>query len=1392
MDRMKSIPCMERGVITLHVESKMKKIVNKSGFIRAVDYVNEYFFSNPYRITPIVDRWFNQLAIIELDNGKMVPLSGDKAKEFIDITVDDVLVSKEDIQLIAKFQPKNQSERAQERQKLIEQISQLNSKNESTEILEETLRQFDADQSKAQELFNQVVAKGKSLINVVQLEQQYNAKIKNIVYRPNHGLTHSVRAACSVPQLIAYQHQFHSKNKSKLQERELEKLQLMMLFSVVGRQDETGFNDTGPNASNNGNEIYQGFRATSAREYLKYCQIHAKHLYPEPNSLENIYRDAIVVELMGYSTIDDAVRRQKDKPEVFIDYVVEQEKRKKHSINRDEAISLIDKGSYSLHKLFSDPKIANALLDVMNDAHGLDLSRCYPLYPNKQSGPKYINNFNYFLRQSQFLDFSDTTGPDIDKLTSFFQLLRWNFDALELTGQQSTFGLISVKEFSNQKEMMRKEIVLIAENFSDPKNKAELLAKAYAAHNADDSTSYFSGSSYLIDNDSFLKEYRNYLIIRYIGDTLTNEKPLTINARMFHFNRAKKTDSSQIDHHASAAYLVNTMQKISALDGVESKIDLPLISAVQYDKNNPDIVHLTFDDMAQAHAFQALYQERFTDSVPEIIQSSSGELTIHAYKVNYKQLVKDQLLEFKLVTLPPKIEREDQLVNDQGEIAALTLIKQNHAIVRLMSTSDLNEAGHPDYDYFFNALNDPIHNRYSPPLIERDSWKVDRTNYQDPRDGTYYSRQLVLPIEAKYQEPVTEPKSFNETVKDEWTITEERGGAKNTIFTKKMAFSLLPSNGKIKAFNGYLTKMNNYFPIGVLSDVRQMDLKSNRYIWKQNMRSSTKFWIRNSQDYDKKMTAELNENNYKIILNRNNWVLINRKKLDYLNNVYVPSLKARHQKISDTLSNPFYRPTDDFLDQCSSLIEDERTHYKNFLVHFKVSSNTETDDILKLFDKMNTQLKNERTRTGDKYSVSLAELIKEQEKTDDVNIQNEVLASSTKTAVQALYASKDVLFDRLNLALHAMRIKKEFAYDVPLLILSEGAAPYYYTEEKIKEDLLTTYNHLLNNTFPYDRMQFPQYELNKNGGVLFDSGKKVMKMNENHEVIYLEKNVDFQKSVLLDLFKISIPELKNLDELSTQTNPSSIKNVVSDITSHMDLIGSLAREERLMKRIFANTDDKERDAFFLRTISLGHSKLTEIILARDDFNITPSLVDKMTKLSKQHKIPDISHQLKNNCNDLLIQIKSNGWGDNDIETSTFCNDMRNQIEDKNLINNEREIDKLLRLKAELIEVSEAVSSEEMKDVKNQINRLKLKKNHFFGSYRIQEKIDAITQAACKVPLLKRNHIFSATTDPECNKVRNALAAHRYSMNKISSDDPLDPKNAAASFKNINKKFTGPK
>ncbi len=816
----------------------MNPLTDHIRFIKAVEYASKRFFSKPYSLTPQVDRWFNQLAIIELENGTLIPISGNEARKYVDIKLDGVVIKKEDIELV-QFYYSNKSKAEEKRAEIERILDEANASGEQTlesaakiEKCKEGLAKHDRDKIKAERLYDDIVARGESSINREQIEQDTKSKIKNIVYRPNHGLTHSVRAAYYVDALETFYRKL--KNHVPRTPEDIEKLKLMMLFSVVGRRDETGFNDTG-HGNNSGRKTYESFRVASARAYLEFLKNNSQDLYPQPESLDAQYRDAIVVELMGYSSIEDAIERGA-KPETFIDYVIEKEKTKNKTISREDAIRLISNKKYSLAGLYpNDRKLrqkANANLDMMNHAHGLDLSRCYPLYAQKPDGASSVGNIKYFLSRAGFYKFEDPSFPDGEKLTDCFQLMRYNFDALAATGQQSMFGLLSSEEFEAQKDSILDEVKTNLTRFQDADYETQ-RREATAARNAEFTTTGLNFTSINL-GDNLIDDYKKHLITKTITERLTRSKALTSRNVMFNFQNVTGDNLDEIDHQQNALSLVNTLQQITPTVGA-TPLSLPIVSTVKHDREHSE-TRLGFDTLEQADSFQNTYFLMF-GSKPDIKQNAKMEYEVTVDRKHYKKLMSAQLIEFKLVTIPEKVSREESLVDEHGEIEALSLIKESRGLTRLVSTTALSGEDFPDYEYLFRALDDPMHVRFVHGLKDEAGFKVKRDKYHHPRDGKIYSRKEKSIVPLQFQEPVTEPSRFDEKVEDGLSFRTVRNAAKNTIFTKKMAHSLLPPHGKVVPFKGYVHTMSNYFPIGVLSDIKQVDIRDERYVWSSNRKS---------------------------------------------------------------------------------------------------------------------------------------------------------------------------------------------------------------------------------------------------------------------------------------------------------------------------------------------------------------------------------------------------------------------------------------------------------------------------------------------------------------------------------------------------------------------------
>lgn len=101
----------------------------------------------------------------------------------------------------------------------------------------------------------------------------------------------------------------------------------------------------------------------------------------------------------------------------------------------------------------------------------------------------------------------------------------------------------------------------------------------------------------------------------------------------------------------------------------------------------------------------------------------------------------DKLVEFKQVNVPKVVNKEESLVDCEGNITALNLIAKSQALVRLVSTSALSGETFPDYDYLLRAFEDPVHERYTPSIRENIHFPVIHTKYTDPRTNRVYDRK---------------------------------------------------------------------------------------------------------------------------------------------------------------------------------------------------------------------------------------------------------------------------------------------------------------------------------------------------------------------------------------------------------------------------------------------------------------------------------------------------------------------------------------------------------------------------------------------------------------------------------------------------------------------------
>ncbi|KGP63450.1 hypothetical protein EP47_09580 [Legionella norrlandica] len=401
------------------------------------------------------------------------------------------------------------------------------------------------------------------------------------------------------------------------------------------------------------------------------------------------------------------------------------------------------------------------------------------------------------------------------------------------------------------------------------------------------------------------------------------------------------------------------------------------------------------------------------------------------------------------------------------------------------------------------------------------------------------------------------------------------------------------------------------------------------------MSSCTKFWIRDASVYGKQLYNLLNAQNDDVEKPKRSStgaIFYNKNKIKKPStpDLLIPFLENRAAKILSRLNNKHYLPSDATIQDFKLLLRQECKEYleqvqDDTLVQQKIQA---------IYSCLEERLAQEEKRKHPKYAISLRELIELQKKSSDAEEHNEILACNTKSAVRALYACKDTLFDRLNLAFHALQIKKQYHYDLPLLIISENKSPYHYSEAMIKADLEDAYHLLKNNNFPYDRELFPVYELDKNGLFVIRKGEAVIKKNERGHEIKEPKNIRYQLNLLRDLFQLGLPQLQNINQLrqgklgKTEITEKQIQTAISSIVEQMDVIGNIRREKKLMRKIFSKPDQKPKEKFFLRTVALGHQTLIKEILDRSDFKPSLALLEKSIQFAMKNNHAELKESLK--------------------------------------------------------------------------------------------------------------------------------------------------------------------
>lgn len=225
------------------------------------------------------------------------------------------------------------------------------------------------------------------------------------------------------------------------------------------------------------------------------------------------------------------------------------------------------------------------------------------------------------------------------------------------------------------------------------------------------------------------------------------------------------------------------------------------------------------------------------NSVAPPISYSKGETT-YSYLKGHKGLIEDEI----------EINGGEEIAANRGnnQIQELkSIVAETRAAIRLVDTR--NHA----FEYEMHMLSDPVFFRpLRPTPPNRDYILTSRSEKKVEYRG--FKKRIPL---MEQEEQMSAPIGKKEPVHD----SEDRGRARFTQFSKKLAISLLRSDGRIKHFKGQWPKdYYLYKPVGMLYDVDLLHQKNEKFIFNYDTNTSSKFWIgkKSAEEVDKKIGRE--------------------------------------------------------------------------------------------------------------------------------------------------------------------------------------------------------------------------------------------------------------------------------------------------------------------------------------------------------------------------------------------------------------------------------------------------------------------------------------------------------------------------------------------------------
>jgi len=1037
-------------------------------------------------------------------------------------------------------------------------------------------------------------------VNIEKFEAVYGP-VSKILYRPNHDLAHSIRVAALILPLYLSLNSGQKTNdvNSELDKSELEKLQLMMLFSVLGREDETGFSDS---TTKEGSFMYQSYRAISAVEFLKYCLEHWEYYQQIFKNKEALYQAALVVELMGYPDLPlmnppparldlegikpTPIVYMLMKGDVDINFL------KLLHIIKTEYPTTNQLRSYTedenkLKALFLDapvenmtPNTSETYLHYMNHAHGTDLLRVYQLEPQKDDKANTLEHMeDYFVDLYRAQRHKNTLGK-VSLAKPFFDYISFARQMLNAFGEKRTtdietyrFGAGTVLDLADSMleflinhvdtPMTFKELEKI--NAEKGLNILEVIKKV--SQNDDAKTKRQKWG--LIDEEgnqnTFTPSHENIpkIISHYICLELMRTNYTSITAERFescHYKPLGKHERRDFNDFDHTREVDSTMRIIDWLERPELARKTEYQEASFYEihvrsfiekscgegitvKQGANKTTLEFSSKENAEKIFTLLNEFYHIKMPTIIeQTDPPHVDVEIDNEDFNLI--SSYFKYRLPQTPKYHHVEDDLVLPTGEIAIFHLI-DNYEALACNQDSRINETSHiSGVEWYLNQLENPSTNRplKNPELSASQRSKTLNLQKLDTTDPTIEWRRRYFTESYPLQNipPVTTPPSPEGYYESDGTLrvknVSETRGLSSTEYAKKSSHTLLGQRGMRLFPGGGLYP--RYYPIAFISGIKKVHTHGDQYIWSQNVVSNDRFWIEG-----KVKTEEL------IGMGRGT---LTREKL-------IANLK---QKDADP-ANP------------------------------------------------------------------------------EVMQWNELLIGGKKTALSAIACGGDMCFGdqttlthRLNMVTQALEIKDKFGIEVPMILIEINKPPVLYTEEMLLKDIEEAIAGLApGGKYPYMDKSHERYR-DPGPGYFggFYEGYYKLRCNEQRVIVEF-----FQKiREMMNLPQISPPDLtlyetkneyyakypsatqsyedyiKAIDEENDkkmQAYFSQIKlqsiNAKELVVDKLKLMGNEAREnDYLKKRLEASAFGNPEVYNYLlkRNIALGHVNNVKEILEHAEEN----------------------------------------------------------------------------------------------------------------------------------------------------------------------------------------------